>query len=580
MPKADLILIHSPSVYGFRSKSILYGPTSDVVPSTPVFEMYPIGFVSLAEYLERHGYNVRILNLAVRMLNGNGFNPKKVLKSLKPRAFGIDLHWLPHAHGSLETARILKEYHRDIPIIFGGFSSTYFHEELIQYPYVDYVVRGDSTEEPLRKLMECIKKDEEPTEVPNITWKDKGGNIHINPLSHVPENIDDIKLDYHSVVKSVIKYRDLKNFLPYKNWLSYPITAVFTCRGCNKNCITCGGSAFTFRNFFNRDRTLFRSPRLIVEDLKSIQRLTKATIILIGDIRMNGEGYADEILERAKRAGIRNRVIIEFFWPVSKEFLKKVSKAFPRFTVEMSLETHDEDLRARFGKRYSNRDFENTLRYACELGCERFDVFFMTGLSGQSYDSVMDTISYCQDLLTALNGERRVYPFISPLAPFLDPGSLAFEFPENYGYRLFYRTLEEHRKALLSPSWKHIMNYETKWMTREEIVFSTYEAGLRLNRLKCEKGLIDKGTADATEKRILRAMDIIREIEKILLVDDSSIRERRLKELKPIVDQSNISTVCEKKELNLPVGLLRFNIPKIVKSFIKNNVGNLGLNLK
>ena len=27
-------------------------------------------------------------------------------------------------------------------------------------------------------------------------------------------------------------------------------------------------------------------------------------------------------------------------------------------------------------------------------------------------------------------------PFISPLAPFLDPGSRAFEEPERYGYRL------------------------------------------------------------------------------------------------------------------------------------------------
>ena len=40
-----------------------------LVPSTPVFEMYPIGFTTMAEYLERHGLRVRILNLAVRMLN-------------------------------------------------------------------------------------------------------------------------------------------------------------------------------------------------------------------------------------------------------------------------------------------------------------------------------------------------------------------------------------------------------------------------------------------------------------------------------------------------------------------------------
>ena len=75
MPKIDFVLLHAPSVYDFRKESILYGPISDLVPSTPVFELYPIGFTTMAEYLERHGYRVRIVNLAVRMLNEPRFNP-------------------------------------------------------------------------------------------------------------------------------------------------------------------------------------------------------------------------------------------------------------------------------------------------------------------------------------------------------------------------------------------------------------------------------------------------------------------------------------------------------------------------
>jgi len=46
MSRTDLILLHAPSVYDFRKKAILYGPVSDQIPSSPVFEMYPIGFVS------------------------------------------------------------------------------------------------------------------------------------------------------------------------------------------------------------------------------------------------------------------------------------------------------------------------------------------------------------------------------------------------------------------------------------------------------------------------------------------------------------------------------------------------------
>ena len=135
--RADLILLHAPSVYDFRRHSILYGPVSDLVPSTPVFEMYPIGFTTMAEYLERHEFRVRILNLAVRMLNDDNFDPEALITALDPVAFGIDLHWLPHAHGALAVAEMVKRHHPDTPVIFGGFSATYYHEELIRYPFVD-----------------------------------------------------------------------------------------------------------------------------------------------------------------------------------------------------------------------------------------------------------------------------------------------------------------------------------------------------------------------------------------------------------------------------------------------------------
>ncbi len=157
MSNPDLILLHAPSVYDFRRESILYGPVSDLVPSTPVFEMYPIGFTTMAEYLERFGLRTRIINLAGRMLEDAHFDVEDTLRKLDAAAFGIDLHWLPHAHGSIEVARIVKRLHPDRPVIFGGFSSTYFHRELIQYPAVDFVVRGDSTEAPMLALVEYIR---------------------------------------------------------------------------------------------------------------------------------------------------------------------------------------------------------------------------------------------------------------------------------------------------------------------------------------------------------------------------------------------------------------------------------------
>lgn len=72
--KYDLVLLQAPSVYDFRKNSLLAGPISDVVPSSPVFEMYPIGFTSIADYLERYGLRVKIINIANRMLMNESFD--------------------------------------------------------------------------------------------------------------------------------------------------------------------------------------------------------------------------------------------------------------------------------------------------------------------------------------------------------------------------------------------------------------------------------------------------------------------------------------------------------------------------
>ena len=138
----------------------MFGPVSDMVPSTPIFEMYPLGFTTMAEYMERHGLRVRIVNLAVLMLKKPDFDVEAYIRDLDPVAFGIDLHWLPHAHGSVEVARIVKRVHPDTPVIFGGLSASYFHEELVTYDAVDFVVRGDSTEEPMTRLLRALKRAE------------------------------------------------------------------------------------------------------------------------------------------------------------------------------------------------------------------------------------------------------------------------------------------------------------------------------------------------------------------------------------------------------------------------------------
>ncbi len=175
MPKTDLILLHAPHVYDFRKIPQLYGPVSDLVLATPIFEMYPVGLSSISEYLERAGFRTRIVNIAWRMLRDARFDAEAFIKKLDAPVFGIDLHWMVHSHGSIEIAKIVKKYHPDSKVIFGGYSASRFWKELIQYPAVDFVMRGDSTEEPMRQFMIALKAGGDLSGVPNLVWKDASG---------------------------------------------------------------------------------------------------------------------------------------------------------------------------------------------------------------------------------------------------------------------------------------------------------------------------------------------------------------------------------------------------------------------
>jgi len=561
----DLVLLHAPSVYDFRQETILYGPVSDLIPPSPVFEMYPIGLTSIAEYLERAGYRVRIVNLAVRMLNNKRFDAEALIKRLRAPLFGIDLHWMVHSHGAIEVARIVKRWHPEAKVVFGGFSSSYYYKELLDYPEIDYVLRGDSTEEPFRQLMDCIANKREPEAVPNLVWRDSQGGTRENPFSHVPTDLSDVMVNhYGNVVRSVIRYRDLVSYTPVKDWLRYPITATLTCRGCTHNCVICGGSAAAFQRFYNRQKPAFRSPESVVRDIKQISRFSNGPVFILGDLRQPGEDYASEVLSLLQKNRVKNQFILELFSPASRNFLRQISVACPDFCLEISPESHDPEIRKIIGRHYSDSALEQTLSDALDIGCRRLDVFFMIGLPGQTPQSVMDTIDYCDYLLGRFKGDKRLSLFISPLAPFLDPGSLAFEQPERYGYRVLFRTLEEHRQALVSPTWKYSLNYETKWMTRQQIVDTAYEAILRLNQLKAKYGIIPEQMAKAGEQRIKAAREMAHHIDDIL----SRGNHEELPHLKAQVDEINMFPVAEKTQLEVPLPFIKLRPLRALWSLI------------
>jgi B12-binding domain/radical SAM domain protein len=510
----DVTFFHPPSIYDFRERTEVIGPISDVIPSSPVFEMYPIGLTSIADTLERNGYNAQIVNLAHEMLVDQEFDAEIEIAQSEARIFGVDLHWLPHAHGAIEIARLIKKHHPNAPVIFGGLSSTYFHEDLIEYPSVDYVVRGDSTEKPVAELVDAIEGNGDLADVPNLTYQADGETV-VNQLTYLPEALDESSIpSYTYAVKSVFKYGSIRKVLPHRGWLDKPITMLLTSRGCRHACSFCGG-ANSYGDVHGRKNPAFRSPEKLIEDIRTIHSFSEGPIFVVHDLRMGGWDYANEFFDRLAEESIPNEFIFELFGPASEDYFQMIDEAVSKYSLELSPESHVEEVRKEMGKfAVSNEAIENTMQAALDNGCQNIDLFYMVGLPEQTYEDAVGCVEYAEHLLEDIDDER-ILPFVAPYAPFLDPGSPAFENAEQYGFSIHADSLEDYRQLLLEPSWKRMLSYETDHLSRDDIADATYEAARGMSKLKYEHGLLEEETYQTMVDRIDTSEELVSRVDEV-----------------------------------------------------------------
>ncbi|NJD28541.1 MAG: TIGR04190 family B12-binding domain/radical SAM domain protein [Chloroflexi bacterium] len=502
----DLILVHPPSVLDFRARRQFRGPIAEVIPSSDQFDMFAVGLTSIAAYVATNGYRVRIVNVGRRMVAEPTYDPVGHLERLRSKVFGISLHWLPHAQGALAIARLLKRLHPDSLVLLGGLSATYYHEELIRDPVVDFVLRGDSTEEPSRQLLSALRRGAPLGDVENLTWKGRGGSPVVNPLSWSPSDIDAVELPaYRYMLRAAALHGHLADLLPYDGWWQEPLTVLINARGCVLECATCGGSASAYRRLCGRTSPAYRSADRLLSDLRTIRSFSRSPVFMVHDPRMGGESRAARFFDGLARERMPNELVLELFWPADEAFFRRLSGAVDRWSLQLTLDSHDEALRARNGKfGCTNEEIEATIGRAFEAGCRNIDVFLTIGVPGQTLESALAGAGFCERLLARFGSERRLRVFAAPIAPFLDPGSRAFE-DAALGYRPLARTVADHERALLEPDWASSLTYHSDAMTRDEIVEATYGLTERINDLNLRFGLSSQATHDAVASGIAAA---------------------------------------------------------------------------
>ena len=203
----------------------------------------------------------------------------------------------------------------------------------------------------------------------------------------------------------------------------------------------------------------------------------------------------------------RLRVSFEQFNLTSQDTLRKMGESTDSY-IMLSLEPHDLKISAAAGRgTCTMAEMEDWIPRALDAGVKGIMVWFFIGMPYQDRQSVLDTVAYSERLIRKFGGWKAL-PLICPMVPFLDPGSRFFEEPAQHGYRIFHRTLEEHRQAMVEPLWHRRLNYETRWLDGRQLQDVSYEAIARLVEFNGERGVLPSAfcrairvTIDATVPR-------------------------------------------------------------------------------
>lgn len=508
---ADLFLLHAPSVYDFRERDDMlfaYLSDSDSVNVTSIYEMYPIGWFAIKQHLADAGFRTEIVNVASLMLMYPDLDVPALLGRLDAPIFGFDLHWMTQCHGAIELAGVLKRVHPDALTIFGGISATYFARELITYRSVDVVVQGYDTLDPVAALVTSVKRGSRDfRSIPNLLYK-VGGEPLATGFTHKPSS------NYNNARNDWSYYEGTPDPGPSASKLIMTLPNT----GCAHDCGWCGGSRFAYRNMMGVRRTLIQKDNeLILEELRTMKQAAERTSIYALQCYSETKSRLHRYLDAVKEMGYKS-VFFEQFNLTPADTLAKMGGSTAAY-IMLSPESHDLRISKAAGRgTYTMKQLEGWIPRALDAGIKGVMIWFFIGMPYQDRQSVMDTVAYSERLIRKFGGWEAL-PLICPMVPFLDPGCRFFEESERHGYRIFHRTLEEHRRAMVEPLWHRRLNYETNWLTRRELQDVSYEAIARLVEIKGEYRVLPEGFCRAILQTIGETRQLLGEIEHALLLD-------------------------------------------------------------
>ncbi len=474
MREIDCLFIH-PSTH--------YRPSEPGKVDLITFVTMPLGTIALADLLDRNGYSTKIFHTGIEQIYDRGFRVEDLFHRYAPSVVGIDLHWYVHSYDAIRIAKLAKQ-HSSAFVIMGGFTSTYYAEEILsRFDCVDAVISGDASV-PLLELMNKVP-DGDLDEVPNLVFR-AGDSIRRSEKSFIAKKDDLGELNYcnFELLSNHDKYHRVITQTGDLNPYGYKIHTkkmawVPLGRGCSVNCSYCGGGFDAQQRLSGRRGPVFHPVKQVVEILARFEEEGIDSTYLDFDPCIDRVYYRD-LFQKIRSEGIDISAQFALWSPSTDVFIRDFARTFnPLYsTMIISPESGSEEVRRRNkGFYYSDEELFRWLNYA-KNELIPVEIYFSTGLSWETPETHEETLEMAKSIL-----ER--YPVVSmscnPIQ--MEPGGIRYIEPEKYGIKPKWEGFMDYynlfrRRAEGLPVESQI-GYDTIWQTEEQII----ENSLRFDKV-------------------------------------------------------------------------------------------------
>ena len=375
----------------------------------------PLGLLYIAANLQKHGYNVKVIDFFVEDIDKISFG--KLLDTFSPFLVGIST-CMESFSQSQELTSSIKLFLPNTKIVLGGaFPSFMFSEILVMEPKIDFIVRNEG-EISMIELAKTIflNKSKDISKINGLIYRENS-DIKVNPKREAISNLDFLPFPSRDLVK-LDRYA-----LPF---------SISTARGCPGKCIFCSSRAFWGA------KIRMRSAENVLNEIVSLHNDYNTFQFYITD-----DTFTMNRSRVFKFCQLLKKTKINFLWGcesrvdiITNNLLENMFDAGCK-KLQFGIESGNQNILNSLGKKITLEQIENAISIAHKVGYNIIGSFIL-GHYMDTIETMQETIDFCN----YLKNKYECTIAVSVNTPF--PGTHQYDNSKHLGLKIHSKIWDDY----------------------------------------------------------------------------------------------------------------------------------------